>query len=173
VNGACFEFEPDGIEGTNFDFMIPLNTGSRIYFEVKYTETGFGSADADEEHLRKFEDLYYPATDGRFEPEFCTAAGFLQHYQIVRNLWHLDLVSGDTAVFLLPLANRALARSEGIIRSCLLEAHRARVIVVYMEDFVSALVADLDVRCEAQRNALSEFRLKYFPARENQGVKEE
>jgi len=46
LEGAAFEFEPDTAEGTNFDFMIPLQAGSRVYFEVKFTESDFGSADA-------------------------------------------------------------------------------------------------------------------------------
>ena len=67
IAGARFEFEPNSIEGSNFDFTIPLDTGSRIYFEVKYTENGFGSAKQDDEHLSKFQNIYQPRTSGRFE----------------------------------------------------------------------------------------------------------
>ena len=47
VEGSTFEFEPDATEGTNFDFTIPLDTGGRVYFELKYTENGFGTAKRD------------------------------------------------------------------------------------------------------------------------------
>jgi hypothetical protein len=163
LEAAAFEFEPDSAEGTNFDFMIPLQAGNRIYFEVKFTEADFGSADADDEHLQKFRDVYLSRTAGRFEPEFCTAKGFLKHYQIVRNLWHLDLDSHDTAVFLIPRANRGLVRGLGIIRSCLVEPHRPKAVIVYTEDLVSRLLADTESTCESQRHALSEFCIKYFP----------
>lgn len=158
IASACFEFEPDSSEGTNYDFMIPLDTGCRVYFEVKYTEAGFGTAKPDEEHLRKFRSIYSPRLEGRFESPFCTEAGFLRNYQILRNLWHLDLTSGDAAVFLFPRANQSLAREETTIRSCLLETFRPRIKIVYLEDFISALASQLE------ENALSEFRLKYLPS---------
>jgi hypothetical protein len=160
VASACFEFEPDSAEGTNFDFMIPLDTSCRIYFEVKYTEAEFGKAKPDEEHLRKFRSVYSPRLEGRFESPFCTEGGFLRNYQILRNLWHLDLTSSDSAVFLFPRANQSLTREETTVRSCLLEPLRPRVKIVYLEDFVSALACVSEVR--AEENALSEFRLKYL-----------
>ena len=161
IAGARFEFEPDRVEGTNFDFTIPLDTGSRIYFEVKYTENGFGSAKADDEHLFKFQNIYQPRTSDRFEASYCTAAGFLKNYQIVRNLWHLDLTAGDTAVFLFPRANGALKRTETTLRACLLEPYRSHVIVAYIEDLISGLGAD--PKSKSENSALSEFRKKYFP----------
>ena len=165
IAGTSFEFEPDSTERTNFDFMIPLDTGNRIYFELKYTETGFGSAKSDHEHLWKFQSIYRRRLAGRFEASFCTANGFLENYQILRNLWHLDLDAGDIAVFLLPKANQSLARSEATIRSCLLQPFRSRVIVVHIEDLISVLGADSDVKCETEDNALSQFRMKYFPTK--------
>jgi hypothetical protein len=164
VAGASFEFEPDRTEGTNFDFMIPLDTGCRIYFEVKYTEAGFGSAKHDDKHIRKFRDVYSSRMAGRFEASFCTISGFLKNYQILRNLWHLNLASGDTAVFLLPRANQKLFREESIIRSCLLEPFRSRVSIVYIEDFISGLAADTNANSRVVGNALYEFQLKYFPS---------
>ena len=163
VPGACFEFVPDSIEGTNFDFVIPLASGGRILFEVKYTETAFGSAKEDDEHRRKFQNVYYPRIAGRFEPSFCAAGMFLKNYQILRNLWHLDLASDDTAVFLFPRANRSLARTEATLRSCLLESFHSRAIVVYIEDLISALDADVVPRCKLEAEAFSQFRLKYLP----------
>jgi hypothetical protein len=160
IAGASFEFVPDNIEGTNFDFMIPLDAGRRVYFEVKYTESRFGSAKEDDEHLRKFHSIYSSRTAARFEVPFCTPSGFLKNYQILRNLWHLDLTSGDTAVFLFPRANKSLGRAEGTVRSCLLERFRSRVIVAYIEDLVSALSSDPQVG--ESKDALSQFRQKYL-----------
>lgn len=44
----CFEKESelDKYEGrsTNFDFYIKLKSGVQLYFEIKYTENGFGKA---------------------------------------------------------------------------------------------------------------------------------
>ena len=165
TEGACFEFEPDSVEGTNFDFMIPLATGSRIYFEVKYTEADFGSAQEDDKHLRKFEEVYHARTAERFEASFCTTSGFLANYQILRNLWHLDLSSGDTVVFLFPRANEALSRAEATIRSCLLEPYRSRAVIAYTEDVISALGGHPEMNSEAEDSAWFQFGQKYFPSR--------
>ena len=121
VEGGIFEFEPDPTEGTNFDFMIPTDRGGRVYFEVKYTERKFGTAREDDEHLRKFESVYQSRVSSRFQPPFCSASGFLKNYQVLRNIWHLNLEPSDTAVFLFPKANDGLASAETIIRSCVLE----------------------------------------------------
>jgi Restriction Endonuclease associating with ARP len=56
--GACFEFQPDPNEGTCVDFSLPLQSGARVNFEVKYTESEFGSAKADNSHLQKFKSIY-------------------------------------------------------------------------------------------------------------------
>ena len=166
VDGSTFEFEPDETEGTNFDFMIPSDTGSRVYFEVKYTERKFGTAKEDDEQLRKFESVYSSGrrVANRFQPPFCSASGFLKNYQILRNIWHLDLVSGDTAVFLFPKANDCLAKAEAIIHSCLLESFRPRVIVMHLEDLIDRLAALTASSSEPEKNLLAEFRLKYLPS---------
>lgn len=164
ASGACFEFEPDPSEGTNFDFIIPLSSGRRILFEVKYTESGFGAARDDEEHRTKFQDTYRLRTAERFEAPFCSQASFLRNYQILRNLWHLDLEKEDTAVFLIPRANESLRRAEAIIRSCLLPPLRERAKIVYLEDLLSRLGASSEVSGSYKKGALAEFKAKYFPA---------
>jgi len=164
VDGACFEFEPCRREGTNFDFMVPLDSGSRVYFEIKYTEREFGSAKDDEEHRAKFQSIYKPHTTDRFEAQFCTQTGFLKNYQILRNLWHLDLTKDDVAVFLIPRANQPIRSAENIIGSCLLERFRRRAKIVYLEDLLTHLENSLEVSNSYKEGALAEFRKKYLPA---------
>ena len=173
VEGSTFEFEPDRTEGTNFDFTIPLDTGGRVYFELKYTEKGFGTAKEDDRHLRKFESVYRSRVESRFRPPYCTASGFLKNYQILRNVWHLNLASGDTAVFLFPRATGCFANAENIIRSCLLEPLRPHVIIMHIEDLIDELDVAATHRGEPESNSLSEFRLKYFPSAQNQGFSSE
>lgn len=106
---ATFEFVPDRAEGTNFDFTIPLQSGSRLYFEIKYSEQEFGTATSDVEHLEKFRKIYCDRNSERFEPMYCSAEAFLKNYQILRNLWHLRPDSQDLAIFLFPKSNRCLS----------------------------------------------------------------
>ena len=162
ASGAAFEFQPDEAEGTCFDFMIPMASGARVYFELKYTESSFGKARADTHHVDKFRRIYQPRLHGRFEDSFCCEARFLANYQIVRNIWHLDGESGDRAVFLFPHANRLLRQQEAIIRSCAAEPYNSRVHVVYLENLLNLLQQDR--RCSGVEVAsLTEFKSKYFP----------
>ena len=39
IRNVQFEYIPEPGEGTSFDFLLPLASGARILFEVKYTES--------------------------------------------------------------------------------------------------------------------------------------
>ena len=52
-----FEYLPDPDEYTNFDFYLEGND-VKIYFEIKYTENGFGKCDKDQKHKDKFETIW-------------------------------------------------------------------------------------------------------------------
>src|SRR5215469_831878 len=160
--GATFEFQPNEVEGTCFDFMIPMTSGRRIYFELKYTESDFGTARADRVHLDKFEQIYEARVAGRYDEPYCSAKGFLAHYQILRNIWHLNSESDDVVVFLYPRDNNALRRKEAIISGCAIEPFRSRVRIAYLESLLASLLRDSRCTC-LQRAALKEFKVKYFP----------
>jgi hypothetical protein len=162
--GACFEFQPDLTEGTCIDFSMPLQSGGRVNFEIKYTESEFGSAKADEAHIEKFERTYRSRLPGRFEESFCCEAQFLKHYQIARNIWHLNEAAGDIAVFLFPKANSCLTKQEPIIRACALEPFSSRIRIVYLEDLIRDLFKTLKPDEMARQQQLEEFRAKYLPA---------
>jgi hypothetical protein len=160
--GAAFEFQPSEEEGTCFDFMIPMTSGGRIYFELKYTESEFGTARTDRVHLDKFERVYKARVAGRYDEPYCSAKGFLGHYQILRNIWHVNSESDDVVVFLYPRDNDALRRKEGIISGCAIEPFTSRVRIAYLETLLASLLCDS--RCtHLQRAALKDFKLKYFP----------
>jgi hypothetical protein len=161
--GASFEFQPDKAEGTCIDFSLPLRSGPRINFEIKYTESEFGSAKADPAHLEKFESIYKPRMAGRFQESFCSSGQFLEHYQIARNVWHLNEATGDIAVFLLSKANTRLRQQEPIIKECALEPFRSRIRIIYLEDLVVDLSKTLKPDEMVQRQQLEEFRAKYLP----------
>jgi hypothetical protein len=162
TDGACFEFRPHDAEGTSFDFAIPRRRGGRVYFEIKYTESKFGAASADERHLKKFKEIYEPRVAGRFEQPYCTVEGFLAHYQIVRNIWHLRESSDDLVVFLFPRGNDVLRRQENKLQSCATEPFRSRIRVGYLEDLISHLQGR-GILPGIQSSAMREFEEKYFP----------
>lgn len=161
--GASFEFQPDPTEGTCIDFSMFLRSGGRVNFEIKYTESEFGSAKADPAHLEKFESIYKSRLAGRFEKSFCCAAQFLENYQIARNVWHLNESAGDIAIFLFPNENTRLRRYEALIKACALEPFRSRIRVVYLEDLILNLFKELNPNETAGLLHLEEFRGKYVP----------
>jgi hypothetical protein len=65
---------------TNFDFYIELEDGTRIFFEVKYTEQEFGKAKNDPRHKVKFEKTYLPLLQNNpfIREEFKTVNLFLE-----------------------------------------------------------------------------------------------
>jgi hypothetical protein len=162
-NGACFEFQPDPMEGTTIDFSLTLKSQVRINFEIKYSESDFGSAKSDEAHLEKFERVYRPRLSGRFEEPFCVATQFLKHYQIARNVWHLNELTQDVAIFLFPRENTRLKRGEMVIKSCAVERFQPLVRVVYLEDLVLNLLKELKPNKMTGLRHIEEFRAKYFP----------
>jgi len=166
---ACFEFQPDLTEGSCIDFSMSLQSGARINFEIKYTESEFGSAKADKVHLEKFESVYECRLDGRFEESFCCKAKFLKHYQIARNVWHLNDAAGDIAVFLFPKANTCLRRRESIIKACALEPFRSRIRIVYLEELIDDIGVRLKPTDRQLGHHLQEFRAKYLGFLEKPG----
>src|ERR1039457_3306420 len=158
--GAEFEYAPDPLEQTSIDFLLPLRSGARVLIEVKYTETSFGSAKKDTEHLDKFASIYRPRFDGRFVPEYEQVDAFLKHYQILRNIWHIRDEEGDIVVFLLPRSNEALQRWVNVIEGCTHRRFRTRVRIVYLEDLLEKL-EKCSFAHPGLRAPLIEFREKY------------
>ena len=112
-SGACFEFIENEREGTNVDFAILLENGSRVYFEIKYTEENFGSVgkvlgSKSEAETR----AYYLDRKKRFYSLVeISDNDYLKHYQVVRNISLCPKSSGNKTVFLIPRENESVCRS--------------------------------------------------------------
>ena len=84
---------------TNFDFYLKcssaINRRTEIFFEIKYTENGFGKAKPDEKHKKKFNETYLPLVKNSvFLTDSCKEESiFLDHYQLLRNFVHATLSS--------------------------------------------------------------------------------
>ena len=77
---------------TNFDFYTRLRTGIKLYFEIKYTEAGFGAAKNDAEHQAKFCEAYLPLLQNNLaiNNDLKNVDFFLNNYQVMRNLAHIS-----------------------------------------------------------------------------------
>lgn len=169
---ACFEKQSEveqaannrnggKLRRTNFDFHIEHSKGE-VFFEVKYTEDGFGTAKADAEHKNKFQRIYLPLIEKSvFLTEGCRDESFFfSHYQILRNLVHLSQTS--QVVFLFPSANAAVNQEASTAYQQLLtDEGRARVKIVFLEEIVSFLESEF--RGGPLATYYSAFREKYIP----------
>jgi hypothetical protein len=135
-----FEAVPDPVEGTNFDLLLELDSGGRVYVEVKFTETTFGTAIPDDSHRRKLDQLYRPRLGATVSSDFLEEAKFFPNYQLFRNISHArpDL---DAVVFVVPARNRSAAsHAELVLASALLPGVMG-VRLVTVESIVEAVTA--------------------------------
>lgn len=116
VNYESVCFEKDGIDGdyskkrrpTSFDFYLKTETEKEIFFEIKYTESGFGKAKDDDEHKLKFAEIYSKylhSLNSNFHPRKI----FFENYQICRNLIHIS--ENSYVVFLHPSNNKSICKA--------------------------------------------------------------
>ena len=162
VEDARFEVVLVPNEGTNFDFYLQTEK-SRKLFEIKLTERDFGNAKSDAAHFAKFKTVYLPALNGKFDPSCCSCDVFLKHYQIMRNVWNLDVGTGDTLVCIVPKANTSLTEEIGFLKNCLSEKYHNRVTVFYLEDLAASLEKAIPHDAIRVREHFRLFGKKYFP----------
>jgi len=57
IKDWAFEHVADEEEGTNFDFFILFASGHRVYIEVKFAESSFGTCVDDAQHRSKLDSI--------------------------------------------------------------------------------------------------------------------
>ena len=119
----------------------------------------------DQEHRDKFRKTYLPLVkESSFLEKKCQDEEFfLSHYQILRNLVHIN--DNDYVIFLFPYAN-SIVNKEAINASELLtDSGKDKLKIVYIEELVSFL------QKHCVRNPLGDyykaFHKKYLPHLEN------
>lgn len=68
VKECSFEMEVAGGDGTNFDFYIELASGKKLFFEIKYTEDGFGKKKAGIDYRSKYDSYYQEGLAEKLKP---------------------------------------------------------------------------------------------------------
>lgn len=79
------ECEP---EGTSFDFHIH-DGENEYFFEIKFTENGFGKAPNDDRHRQKIQEIYLPKMVSKYNL-LPTVENIQKNYQIFRNILRSD-----------------------------------------------------------------------------------
>lgn len=163
IRNAIFEYEPDSIEKTNFDFYLELSNNHSISFEIKYTEQEFGgisiSKEDPEKYVRKWNSIYKKMVDECpyfVEKEQCQQNVFYQQYQISRNIAHAKN-EGDIVVFLTPRENQNLDKGRKYIE----EFNNENIVNLYWEDVLEKLDQMIEDSQEL-KVYYNKFRNKYY-----------
>lgn len=169
ITSACFEKESDIEVGigrkTNFDYFLQLSDGTRIYFEIKYTEAEFGKAKKDQEHRKKFTATYLPLLeDNRFiKPEYCDVDAFLDSYQIMRNLSHID--DKSLVVFVCPKANKKIhSQVQAARENVLTDQGKIKFKTLLLEPTIDEILRQIET--SKLQEHYTEFKEKYLNYRE-------
>ena len=145
-NARCrFEYVANTKEKTNFDFYIK-DGDIEIFFEIKYTESGFGRVQYNQRYEKKFEDIYKEMLkEQKCLPINMPMKLFLNNYQLCRNICYITS-DNKFVVFIFPRNNTTVFSQYEAFRH-LIQSRQSNVKVVYWEDIV---------------NCNSEFFAKYF-----------
>lgn len=161
-------FEKDGLEKddlgagnnrpTSFDFYFETKSGKRLFFEIKYTENGFGKAEIDASHEKKF-DVIYQKHLKPIHPDFRSKDIFLRNYQILRNLIHID--DNSYVIFLFPEGNETIQLEVNRVKTTMLgSAFRDHFFPITWEKILKK--ADIDWETDNMKKQISDFKEKYL-----------
>ena len=134
-----FEKVLDNEEKMNFDFYLEAKD-QKIFFEVKLSESEFGSCENDECHFQKLEQHYRPHLTNHVDARWLERDTFFKHYQILRNLSYLGRYPGSGLVFIFPKANTSLADSDEAIKKMVSKSLAPRVEILYLEYLVARIL---------------------------------
>lgn len=131
---CCFEYIEDKEENTNFDFYIK-DGNIEIFFEVKYTEYGFGKAKYDKRHKEKFKSIYKHKLEAqKCLPINMSMQSFFDNYQLCRNVCRITS-DNKFVVFIFPKNNTTTYKQFEVFRE-LIQCLHSNVKAIYWENIV-------------------------------------
>lgn len=116
--------QKDEPEGTSFDFHISDN-GNQYFFEIKFTEQGFGKAKNDDHHKDKIAEVYMDKIEDILNVQ-PTEEDCLNYYQLFRNIIRADSDS-KTVIFLTDKNNPTTSKEIDEFRKKYLSASSSNV----------------------------------------------
>lgn len=126
-----FEYIVKSGDKSNIDFVINLTNGKKVYFEIKYTESEFGTTSKktpDETYCEIFKKHH---SDIKISFE-----NYKKHYQLVRNASLAG--NGNYTVFLIPQKNETLISQLSDFELCVDNYNqiKSNLRIVYWEDLL-------------------------------------
>ena len=126
-------------EGTSFDFHIKDNN-HEYFFEIKFTEDGFGKAEKDDEHIQKFNELYLNKIE-KVINKVISVEECVKYYQLFRNIIRGDSDS-KTIVFITDKNNPATEEEIKIFSKEYLTDTTVRYLFLKWQDMYKELPLD-------------------------------
>jgi hypothetical protein len=165
VENTCFEkvseLEESFTKKTNFDFYMKLNSDIDLFFEIKYYEKEFGKGEKNQEHRQKFQDTYWPILNANPAIKDCfkNEDAFLDNYQIMRNLIHINPSSYVT--FILPEENLKIKKQAMLAKKDMIESGwESHFILLTWEELMDKMIS---LRTPQELvDYYREFRKKYL-----------
>lgn len=124
-------------EGTEFDFHIAdEDTGTEVFFEIKYTEEGFGGAKDDNHHEEKFDSIYSKMLKKcQCLKDDMPLEDFLKSYQLYRNVLRITDKHMYT-VFITAKGNAKTYMQLDAFLKRINDEYKGNVIALYWEDLI-------------------------------------
>jgi len=149
---------------TNFDFYIETKNGKHIYFEIKYTENGFGKVDfRKEKYHNKFNGVYENLLNQAdvIKPPYRERKTFLDNYQIMRNLVHID--ENSYIVFIYPEENKGIRSGAKMARDQIISSKwQNHFKAITWEAITEEIVYYVEDDKELKEYYLNRFNRKYM-----------
>ena len=111
-----FEKVLDRDENTTFDFYMEAESGRKIFFDLKLSETGFGSCVDGERHRQELERHYRPHLREHVDGKWLEPATFFANYGVLSKLSYLDRYGDSGLVLIFSRANKQLTDAETAIK---------------------------------------------------------
>ncbi|MBL0144323.1 MAG: hypothetical protein IPP91_20020 [Betaproteobacteria bacterium] len=164
ARGKSWSFEKvlDEEENTNFDFLYRTGIGATAFFEIKLSESGFGTAKNDERHRGKLAKIYEPRLRERVDPALLEEKKFFSTYQLCRNFSYLQR-PGDQLFIVFPKANKVLTKELDAFLELVNEKYRGHVKAVHLEALVPRILDLLPADATRLRQHYRDFAAKYLP----------
>jgi hypothetical protein len=161
VKGCRFEKSSWLKDRTSFDFYMKLDNGSHIYFELKLKETEFGRGGKSPGQLRKKHSHYLPRLQGNVPDKYLQFDNFIKHYQILRNIAHLDS-DGDKYYIIFPRENVSLKNKISDIQDISSKGYNGQVNILFLEEIVKRILEQKRFDDPVFRTHYLMFKEKYI-----------
>ena len=150
-----FEYiDEESNEDTNFDLYVKTNR-TKYYFEIKYTEGGFGGAKNNETYENIYNNIYKEKIRKIFR-DVPPIKKFFKYYQLFRNLLYNDGYN----IFVFPKDRVDLEKTiNDVKKKYCKEEQQKRIVILTIEEIVKIM---LDSNNEEIIDHYKKFKEKYY-----------